>query len=130
MRYSMGDFAMLEAFATDPDWLRDFCEVYTDFTITHNVNEVTRLYSPDPDVPGEPFGGTNRVEEGHPIGEFYMYEYLGVDAATGRGLFTDLDADGNVIGTTFTPSSSDRLFVGTPHPKYYGGFRNTEPSQG
>ena len=35
MRYSMGDFAMLEAFATDPDWLRDFCEVYTDFTITH-----------------------------------------------------------------------------------------------
>ena len=97
----------------------------SDFSITHNENEVTRLYSSDPDKPGEPFGGTNRVEEGHPIGEFYMYEFVGVDPATGKGLFTDLDEDGNKIGTTASPGSDDRLFVGTPHPKYYGGFRNT-----
>ncbi len=96
----------------------------TDFSITHNENEVTKLYSPDPNLPGEPFGGTNRVEEGHPIGEFYMYHFEGVDPETGKGLFTDLDADGNRIGTTTSPSSSDRMFVGTPHPKYYGGFRN------
>ena len=52
-------------------------------------------------------------------------QFVGVDPATGKGLFTDLDEDGNSIGTTTEPSSEDRLFVGTPHPDYYGGFRNT-----
>ncbi len=98
----------------------------SDFSITHNENEVTRLYSPDPNKPGEPFQNwNNRVEEGHPIGAFYTYHYEGVDSETGNALFTDLDADGNQIGTTTTPSSEDRMFVGTPHPDYYGGFRNT-----
>ncbi|MCJ7629988.1 MAG: SusC/RagA family TonB-linked outer membrane protein, partial [Longimicrobiales bacterium] len=74
----------------------------TDFSITHNVNEVTRLYSTDPKEPGEPFSGGwyGRVEEGHPIGEFYAYHFAGVDPATGDALFTDLDEDGNEIGTT------------------------------
>ncbi|MFC1575977.1 SusC/RagA family TonB-linked outer membrane protein, partial [Gemmatimonadota bacterium] len=99
----------------------------SDFSITHNVNEVTKLYSPDPGEPGEPFmgGWYNRVEEGHPIGEFYSVHYVGVDPATGDALFTDLDADGNEIGTTTDPSSEDRMYVGSPHPDYFGGLRNT-----
>ena len=99
----------------------------TTFTITHNTNEVTKLYSSDPDVPGEPFSGGwyGRVEEGYPLGDFYMYDFEGVDPATGEALFTDLDADGNRVGTTTSPSSDDRLFVGSPHPDYYGGLRNT-----
>ena len=98
----------------------------TDFSLTHNVNEVTRLYSPDPNEPGEPFAGGwyGRVEEGYPIGEFYSYHWEGVDPANGDALFTDLDADGNRIGTTTDPSSEDRMFVGSPHPDYYGGLRN------
>ena len=35
MRYSMGDVRMLEAFHLEPEWIRDFCSVYTDFTIMH-----------------------------------------------------------------------------------------------
>ncbi|UCC25706.1 MAG: TonB-dependent receptor [Gemmatimonadales bacterium] len=99
----------------------------TDLSVTHNVNEVTKLYSPDPNEPGEPFmgGWYNRVEEGHPIGEFYTVHYEGVDPATGDALFTDLDADGNRIGTTTDPSSEDRMYVGSPHPDYFGGLRNT-----
>jgi TonB-linked SusC/RagA family outer membrane protein len=99
----------------------------TDLSVTHNVNEVTKLYSPDPNEPGEPFmgGWYNRVEEGHPIGEFYSVHYEGVDPATGDALFTDLDADGNRIGTTTNPSSEDRMYVGSPHPDYFGGLRNT-----
>ena len=98
----------------------------TDFSITHNVNEVTKLYSPDPNEPGEPFmgGWYNRVEEGHAIGEFYSVHYVGVDPATGDALFTDLDADGNEVGTTTDPSSEDRMYVGSPHPDYFGGLRN------
>jgi TonB-linked SusC/RagA family outer membrane protein len=98
----------------------------TDFTLTHNVNEVTKLYSPDPNEPGEAFMGSwyGRVEEGHAIGEFYSYHWVGVDPATGNALFTDLDADGNDIGTTTDPSSEDRMYIGSPHPDYYGGFRN------
>jgi TonB-linked SusC/RagA family outer membrane protein len=99
----------------------------TDFTLTHNVNEVTKLYSPEPGEEGEAFMGSwyGRVEEGHAIGEFYSYHYEGVDPATGNALFTDLDADGNKIGTTTDPSSEDRLYIGSPHPDYYGGIRNT-----
>jgi TonB-linked SusC/RagA family outer membrane protein len=98
----------------------------TDFSVTHNVNEVTKLYSPDPNEPGEPFGNWyGRVEEGHALGEFYSYKYLGVDAATGDALYADLDADGNRIGETKSPSGEDRMFVGSPYPDYFGGFRNS-----
>ncbi len=106
---------------------RDNLEWTTDFTLTHNTNEVTKLYSPEPGEPGEAFMGSwyGRVEEGHPIGEFYSYHYEGVDPATGDALFTDLDEDGNRVGATTSPSSEDRMYVGSPHPDYYGGMRNT-----
>ncbi len=35
MRYSMGDVIMLESMIDDPEWIHDFCRVFTDFTITH-----------------------------------------------------------------------------------------------
>lgn len=99
----------------------------TDFSITHNVNEVTKLYSADPNEPGEPFSGGwyGRIEEGHELGEYYTFHYVGVDPANGDALFADLDEDGNQIGTTTDPGSEDRMYVGSPHPDYYGGFRNT-----
>jgi TonB-linked SusC/RagA family outer membrane protein len=98
----------------------------SDFSITHNVNEVTKLYSVDPDQPGEPFMAWwyNRVEEGQPLGAFYAYQYEGVDPTTGDALYTDLDADGNRVGTTTDPSAEDRMIIGSPHPDYYGGLRN------
>jgi len=35
MRQSLGDYCMYESFALDPEWIRDFCRVYTDFFIKH-----------------------------------------------------------------------------------------------
>lgn len=35
MRYSMGDIIMLEAMIEEPEWIKDFCQVFTDFTIKH-----------------------------------------------------------------------------------------------
>jgi TonB-linked SusC/RagA family outer membrane protein len=99
----------------------------TDLALTHNENEITRLYSSDPGEPGEPFscGWYGRCEEGRPLGEFYSYQYVGVDPANGNALFADLDENGNQVGETTDPSSEDRMYVGSPHPDFYGGFRNT-----
>jgi hypothetical protein len=99
----------------------------SDLSLTHNKNEVTKLYSPDPSQPGEPFrsGRYSRVAEGRELSEFWGFHYEGVDPATGNALFTDLDENGNRIGTTTDPTSDDRMFIGSPHPDYYGGLRNT-----
>lgn len=35
MRRSLGDMCMYESFAQDPEWIKDYCEVVTDFFITH-----------------------------------------------------------------------------------------------
>jgi len=35
LRYSMGDVGMLQAMYDDQEWIKDFCQVFTDFTITH-----------------------------------------------------------------------------------------------
>jgi hypothetical protein len=100
----------------------------TEFTVTHNKNEVTKLYSPDPSKPGTPFrsGRYNRIAEGHAMSEFWGYHFEGVDPANGNALFSQLDANGKRVGATTTPKSgTDRMFIGTPHPKYYGGLTNT-----
>ena len=93
----------------------------SEFSVTHNTNEVTALYK------DEPFhtGFVNRVEVGEPIGVFYAPKYEGVDPETGVAMYTDLDADGNRVGWTTFPGSDDRMIVGTPHPDYFGGLRNS-----
>ncbi len=77
----------------------------TDLNIAANRNKVVSLYN------DEPFSGglysANRVEVGHPLGQFRMYRFLGVDPATGDAKYSD-----------------EQEFVGSPHPKYQGGFTN------
>ncbi|HUG41676.1 MAG TPA: TonB-dependent receptor [Longimicrobiales bacterium] len=100
----------------------------SEFNITRNRNEVTALYN------GQPFGAgfMNWVEVGQPLGVFYAPEYIGVDEATGVAKYADLDdageyqydANGDLEWTTF-PGSNDRRVVGSPHPDFYGGLRNT-----
>ena len=91
----------------------------TDFSVTHNVNEVTALAGND-----EPFmaGFVNRVEVGEALGSFYLIQFDGVDPETGVAEFTNLDANGNIDGITTDPNSEDRMIVGSPHPDYFGGF--------
>jgi len=98
----------------------------TNFSLTHNKNEVTKLYSADPSKPGEPFqsGRYSRIAEGRELSEFWGYHYEGVDPSNGNALFTDLDANGNRVGTTTDPNSGDRMYIGSPHPDFYGGLTN------
>jgi TonB-linked SusC/RagA family outer membrane protein len=94
----------------------------TDFSISHNVNEVTALAGND-----EPFmaGFVNRVEVGEALGSFYLIRFEGVNSETGVAEFTNLDENGHIDGITASPNSEDRMIVGSPHPDYFGGFRST-----
>ena len=47
LRYSMGDVGMLEAMYDDPEWIHDFCKVFTDFTITHLEYVFSEVGVPD-----------------------------------------------------------------------------------
>jgi TonB-linked SusC/RagA family outer membrane protein len=86
-----------------------------DFNIAWNRNEVTALYR------GEPFNSgirsINRVEVGQPLGAFHTLKYNGVNPQTGDAIYEDVNGDGAI-------TTDDRTIVGSPHPKYFGGFTN------
>jgi TonB-linked SusC/RagA family outer membrane protein len=88
----------------------------TALNITANRNKVTSLPNHTPFTGG--VRDMNRVEEGQPIGAFYTLKFMGVDPATGDAIYKDVNGDGFI-------GSEDRVIVGSPHPDYYGGFRNT-----
>lgn len=87
-----------------------------DFNISANRNKVTKLHR------GEPFNSgirsANRVEVGQPLGAFHLIRFDSVDSQTGDAVFFDLNNDGAI-------NSDDRVIVGSPHPDYWGGIRNT-----
>jgi len=47
MRQSLGDVCMYESFALDPEWIRDYCTVVTDFYITHYRATIEQAGRPD-----------------------------------------------------------------------------------
>ena len=47
MRASLGDLCMYESFALDPEWLHDYCRVYTDFFIRHYGAVIEQAGRPD-----------------------------------------------------------------------------------
>lgn len=83
------------------------------FNVTYNTNKVTKLV--------EPLNYTqNRVEEGQPIGFFYMPEYAGVDPDNGDALFYMANGE-----TTNDYADAEFRNVGNPNPKYFGGLSNS-----
>jgi len=88
----------------------------TRLNLSANRNKVLKLYNKQPiDDLGR---GSNRIEEGEPIGIFYSYEWLGVDPSTGDVVYADKNFDGQI-------TTADRTKVGNPHPKFIGGITNT-----
>ncbi|MEP7087593.1 MAG: SusC/RagA family TonB-linked outer membrane protein, partial [Gemmatimonadota bacterium] len=79
----------------------------SDFNISFNHNEVTKLYSDQP-VTGDNYRNISRAVVGQPIGEFYVLHFKGVDPATGDAMYSD-----------------DRINAGSPQPKFWGGLGNT-----
>ena len=88
----------------------------TQFNLSVNRNKVTKLYN---DQPIDDIGrGSNRIEEGEPIGIFYSYKSLGVDPSTGDIVFADMNHDGRI-------TEEDRTKIGDPNPGFIGGITNT-----
>lgn len=79
----------------------------TDFNISFNHNEVTKLYNSQP-VSGDNFNGITRISVGQPIGEFYVLHFKGVDPETGDAIYSDTLEN-----------------AGSPQPKFWGGLGNT-----
>jgi TonB-linked SusC/RagA family outer membrane protein len=92
----------------------------SDLNVTWNRNEVTQLYNGQIATFNVSSRITSVAAVGQPLGEFYLYKFLRVDPDNGNAVFQA--ADGS---ETDSPGSSDRMFVGSPQPKYYGGFTNT-----
>jgi TonB-dependent starch-binding outer membrane protein SusC len=99
----------------------------TSFNFATNANKVT-------DVQGQIIEGgvrnMNRVMEGQPIGVFFTREYAGVNPDNGDALFykNTKAADGSIDRSTVTNSgynSTERVVVGNPNPKFFGGITNT-----
>jgi TonB-linked SusC/RagA family outer membrane protein len=90
----------------------------TDVNVTWNRNRVTSLFNGQEFTDGINGRQTSIVRVGEPLGAFYMYKFDGVDPQTGDAIMRDLDGDGEI-------TTADRMVVGSPHPKYYGGLTNS-----
>ena len=105
----------------------------TTLNLSHNKNVVEKLsndtYSVEysdranPDVGGYTSTQVQRIMEGAPLGQFYLYEWAGYDE-NGGSIFNDYDADGNLIGTTDAPADEDRRPHGSAQPKLTYGWNN------
>jgi len=87
----------------------------TNFNVSWNNNKVTKLFRDEPFNAG--LRSVNRIEVGHPLSSFYTLRFLGVDPATGDAIFDDINNDGSI-------DAADRVIIGSPHPKSWGGLTN------
>jgi TonB-dependent starch-binding outer membrane protein SusC len=102
------------------------------FNFSHNTNTVTKL----PPCGGagdqrnefiEYYAGAGGAalqpasiySVGRPAGDFYVFNFLGVDPRTGDALYEDVDGGGVSIGRT-----RDRTIMGNALPLHTGGFSN------
>ena len=93
--------------------------------LSHNKNEITklssdlyttdRIYTGDPWIRGASGVTSHVVEEGRPIGQFFMLECTGIK--DGKYIITDLNGDGEI-------SDDDRTYVGDAQPDLTFGWQN------
>ena len=107
----------------------------TSLNLSHNKNVVEKLsneqfttdYIPmaNTDIAGytNQTGNVQRLMEGAPIGQFYVFEWAGYDA-NGNSIFNDYDADGNLVGTVEVPEEDDMRPHGSAQPKIVYGWNN------
>lgn len=88
----------------------------TDFNISFNKNEVTKLLEEGKDLPN------NALFLGYPLGTPFLARWAGVNPADGRAMW--YDTLGNV---TYNPVARDRVLMNRSVliPRYFGGLTNT-----
>ena len=100
----------------------------TSFNGAFNHNEVTKLsnelYSTNRIYVGDVGGirgmsatSSTIIEEGYPVGQFYMLKCNGIDA-DGKYIIEDVDKDGKI-------TDADRTYVGNPQPSFIFGWQNS-----
>ena len=118
------------------------------FNITYLKNEITSLADGVPWIVGMTGNGneaTNRTMVGHPIGMIWGVETAGVCPQTGRRIFIRRNEDGTTSKVYYNHQSgqptsgwrnedgtvsrtigiaNDGVALGSPIPKFYGGFDN------
>ncbi|MDR2963511.1 MAG: TonB-dependent receptor [Bacteroidales bacterium] len=82
-------------------------------TASHNSNKIEKMKTA---TTGS--YGMYRVEEGQPLYSFWVWEYLGVDPATGDAVYTDVNGDGKL-------NDEDKKFMGNAWAKVEGTLKNT-----
>lgn len=88
------------------------------FNISHNKSLILDL---GPDVEAiNPSSWVTQYRVGHPMYEYYLHDYAGVNPANGEALwFTE---DGSI---TNDYNKSREVYCGSPEPKVMGGFNTT-----
>lgn len=93
------------------------------FSMTYLKNRVEDLagldfVAGDCPMPGvSPTDGVTRIQEGYPVGTFYLYKWKGLDK-DGLDSYEDIDEDGKI-------SASDRFMTGQANPKFTYGWNNS-----
>lgn len=77
----------------------------------------------DPNINSYSNQHVQRLMEGAPIGQFYLWEWAGYDE-NGMSVFNDYDENGNLVGTTDAPDDGDRRMAGSAQPKLTYGWNN------
>lgn len=85
------------------------------FNIAFQQNKLIELYDGLQVLPSD-----NSIRVGSPIGSFFTSEWAGVNPATGRGMWYDIN--GNI---TYNPTANDRKVIGSIYPKQFGGWTNS-----
>ena len=85
------------------------------FNIAFQKNKVLELYNGLQSLPSDA-----SIRVGSPIGSFFVAEWAGVNPATGRGMWYDIN--GNI---TYNPTANDRKIIGDIYPSKFGGWNNT-----
>lgn len=87
----------------------------TSFNYTYIENEVTQLYG------GLDFLPTNPgIAVGYSLGTHFTQEYAGVNPATGRPMWFDINGN-----PTYQTVAADRVYLGNTLPSHFGGLQNS-----
>ena len=84
------------------------------FNIAFQKNQVLRLYDGLQQLPGD-----NSIQVGQPLGSQFVALWAGVNPATGRSMWYDIN--GNI---TYNPTAADRRIIGNIYPSHFGGWTN------
>lgn len=87
------------------------------FNISHNKSEILDLGGIDAIAPSS---SNAQYRVGHPMYEWHLYDYVGVNPSNGEPLWYDENGD-----ITNDHTKARKVYCGSPEPKIIGGFNGT-----